>query len=274
MSTSSWTCKLNKPQKETINLVFERVAEKNDLTKSETLVYIVDAFSKMQLGNTTNEPVTFNIRETLLDIDCDYIEYSDETFWCLEKTHKTKKKDELGTDPESVKRICRACKQGKADIIGNKIREERRKESFKRIERFLKQFMTITEKGFIAETYMCLCNAIEGNLIYSRDGKSLQCPLMDDDIVQIQDICMTALNPQTGLPPCKNLVTLEHLVQLTKEDIESMDIDLPQIDYMKPEEPTSHVLNKESRKNIEAEYEVQEEKDKLKAEKETDNEEE
>ena len=259
-STSSWTCKLNKNQKEMINLVFERIAKKNDLTKSETLVYIVDSFSKMQLGDTTSEPVTLNIRETLLDIDCDYIQYSNEIFWCLEKAHKTKKKDELGTDPESVKSICIACKQGKADLIKDKIREERRKESFKRIERFLKQFMTITEKGFIAETYMCLCNAIEGNLIYSRDGKSLQCPLVDNDIVQINDTCMTALNPKTGLPPCHYLVTLEHLVQLTKEDIEKMDIEMPQIDYMEQEEPTSRTISKEHRTEIDAEYEVKEEK--------------
>jgi len=260
MSKSVWSTRLNKEQKDKINKTLERIAEEKEFTKSQSLIYIVDSFSKMQLGDSTNEPVTINIRETLLDIDCDYIEYSDETFWCLEKTHKTKKKDELGTDPESVKRICRACKQGKADIIGNKIREERRKESFKRIERFLKQFMTITEKGFIAETYMCLHDAIEGNLIYSRDGKSLQCPLEDNDIVQIKDVCMNAINPKTGLTPCQYLVTLEHLVQLTKEDIEEMDIDLPQIDFIEPQEKTSHTLNKESRKNIDAEYEIKEEK--------------
>jgi len=252
--------------------VFERVAEKNNLTKSETLVYIVESFSNMQLGDATNEPVTINIRETLLTIDCDYIEYSNEKFWCLEKTHKTKKKDELGTDTKSVKRLCTACKQGKADLIEHKIREERRKESFKRIEGFLKQFMTVTEKGFIAETYMCLCDAIEGSLIYSRDGKSLQCPLIDNDIVQIKDTCMTSLNPKTGLPPCHYLVTLEHLVQLTKEDIEKMDIDLPQIDYIEPQEKTSHTLNKEHRKEIDAEYEIKEEDDKLEIEKEMEKE--
>jgi len=252
--------RINESQKQLITNTLERVAKEKGFNKGDSLLYIVESFSKMQLGDKTNEPVNLNIRETLLDIDCDYIEFSDETFWCLEKAHATKKKDTLGVNPESVKRFCIACKQGKADKIENKIKEERRKESFKRIERFLKQFMVITEKGFIAETYMCLCNAIEGNLIYSRDGKSLQCPLLDNDIVQINDTCMTALNPKTGLPPCHYLVTLEHLVQLTKEDIEKMDIELPQIDYIEQEEPTSRTISKEHRKDIDAEYEVKEEK--------------
>jgi len=251
--------KVSDSQKQLINNTLERVAKHTGLNKGDSLVYIIESFSNKQIGNESGEYIKPNVRDVLQYVDCPYIEHSDEIFWCLEKAHTSKKKDNLGVDPENVKRFCIACKQGKADLIEKRNKEERRKESFKRLERFLKQFMTITEKGFIAETYMCLCNAIEGNLIYSRDGKSLQCPLEENDIVQIQDVCMNALNPKTGLPPCHYLVTLEHLVQLTKEDIEKMDIDLPQIDYLEPDEPSSNTLRKEHRKEIDAEYEVKEE---------------
>jgi len=254
--------RVNESQVKFINDIIDKtILEKGLPNKGDALYYICEKHSNMKIGNVSGEYIKPNVRETLLDIDCDYIEYENETFYCLEKAHKTKKKDNLGIDPESVKRFCIACKQGKADLIENKIKEERRKESFKRIDKFLKQFMVITEKGFIAETYMCFGNALEGNLIYSRDGKSLLCPLADNDIVQIKDVCMNALNPKTGLTPCKYLATLEHLVQLTKEDIEKMGIDLPQIDYIKQEEPTSHTLSKEHRKEVDAKYKIQEEKE-------------
>ena len=94
---------------------------------------------------------------------------------------------------------------------------------------FVSSFSIITERGFMVNNYMCICNALEGKFIVSRDNKTINCPLNDDDIVDIKELCETALNPDSGLPPCQYLIVLDHLVKITKEDLERMNLTIPQI---------------------------------------------
>lgn len=269
MSTRSYSFRLSNSQIEKANSVFEIISKEKSLSKGDCLEYILDKYNEMLLNGkvSPDEYIPPNINETLISVNCDYIEYLDETFYCLEKYFKTKKKDILGISPDEVKRLCLACKQGKADLIEKKIADERRKESFKKLENFLKGFITITEKGFISESYMCTCDAIDGRFIVSRNNKTLLCPLIEYDLVTIKDICMSALNPKTGLPPCKHLITLEHLVQISKEDFKEMNLDIPQIQYEEPEPRKSPPLSKEYKAKIEAEYAIIEEEDKLEIEK-------
>jgi hypothetical protein len=256
--------------------VIGKIADEKGLTKGDCLEYLIDKYESILLDGKVkpDEYIPPNIKDTLIDVDCSYIEFisEDDTFYCLEKYHKTKKKDVLGIDPEIVRRLCLACKQGKADLIEKKLADERRKESFKKIEDFLKGFITITTKGFIQQTYLCKFDAIDGAFYISRDGKTLTCPLNEMDIVTIKDQCMCALNPKTAKPPCQYLITLEHLVQITKEDIKEMDLELPSITYEEPEPKTSLTkkISKEHREKIEADYKVLDEEDQLEIEKEDD----
>jgi len=243
------------------------------LKKGEALEYVFDAYLKI-ISDIKIEPHKYieqDIKDVLETINCDYLLY-DGKFYCLEKYHKTKERDVIGIDPEKVKANCIACLKGKQDIIKNRLIEQRRKESFKKLHDFLKQFIVITEKGIIANAYMCTYDAIDGKFHVSKDGKTIECPLEEDEYVSIKDVCYTRLNPKTEMPPCHYLITLEHIVKLTKEGLDEMDITIPVIDYIEPEEPTSRVLNTKYRKEIDAEYEIKEEKNEVKPEKKkTDN---
>jgi len=196
--------------------------------------------------------------DALNEISCNYIQFVDDGFYCLEKFSKSKKKDPLGLEPKEVIILCSSCIQGKRDSVEAKINEERRKESMKKILDFAKQFMVITEKGFLATSYMCIANTLDGELTFSRDGKSLTCTLQDNDIVSIPDICMCALNPKTQKPPCQYLVTMEHLASITKDDLKKMNLDLPTLEYEEPYIDYDK-LNPKTNKNVDAKYEVKEE---------------
>ena len=119
--------------------------------------------------------------------------------------------------------------------------------------------MVVTEKGFIATTYLCYANILEGELIVSRDGKTLQCELQDRDIVEIPKLCMLAINPDTRKTPCQYLATFDYLKQITKEDLDKLDLELPTITY---EEPPVNYDKLNPKTQIEPEYEVKEEKEK------------
>jgi len=254
MSTVTWSVKVNDSQKQLINNILEKVVIEKGFNKGDSFIYILESFSNIDIGNVSGEYIKPNVRDVLQSVDCDYIEYSDELFWCLEKAHKTKKKDNIGIEPESVKRFCIACKQGKSDILQIKIEDERRKESIKKLQNFAKSFMIVTEKGFLANSYMCIRDSLEGNLSFSRDGKTLTCSLNDNDIVNIDEVCMKALNPDTELTPCQYLITLEHLVKLSKDDLKTLDLDLPEIIYEQP--PVDYNKLNPKREEIEPEYEI------------------
>jgi len=175
-----------------------------------------------------------NVQDVILSIDCEYMQYTDETFYCLEKFGKQKKKNLLAIAPYEVNVLCTSCKQAKIDEHNSMIAKEQRKESVKKLVDFARKFMSVTEEGFLTTTYMCTCNIIEGDVKFSRDGKTLICPLIDNEMVSIQDSCFSALNPKTEQPPCQYLIPLEHKAMITPEDMEKMNLTIPVVEYQEP----------------------------------------
>jgi len=139
MSTTTWAVKVNESQKQLINNTLERVAKDKGLNKRDSLVYIVDFFSKIQLGDTTNEPVVFKIGETLLDGDCYYLDYDGRNFICRATMAEKKEVTILGNNPERTLKHCLACKQDEAD----KIREDRRRDE--RIKKLIELLLIDTQ---------------------------------------------------------------------------------------------------------------------------------
>jgi hypothetical protein len=240
--------------------VIDRIAEEKDILKGDSLEYVIDKYNQLSTkGEVDHEDyIAPTIIETMKDIDCDYIQYLDDTFYCLERFENRRKKDALGVEPEEVKILCTACKRRKAEQIQEQWEKEQRKQSIKKLKNFAKQFMIMTERGFIAASYMCIADSIDGNFQISRDGKTLTCALDDYNPVNIEETCKCRLNPKTKQPPCINLVTLEHLVTLTKDDLQEMNLELPQLEAS-PIQPQEQLEPDLDRKTVEANYEIKEE---------------
>jgi len=232
--------------------------QEKGLKKSDAFMFVIDWYNKERLSGSISpdEYIPPNVQDALSRIkrNCGYIQFVDEGFYCLEKMVTTKKKQPLGIEPNEVIILCEACQMGKRDKMQTELDKERRKETVKKVMDFAKQFMIITEKGFIATTYMCKCNALEGELIFSRDGKTLVCELNDRDIVDIPKTCMVYINPDDAKPPCQYLMTLDYLATITKEDLEKMKLNIPTITYNEP--PVNHDKLYPTKEQIEPEYEI------------------
>ncbi len=218
--------------KKKINKILKKVQDDKGVRKVDALEFIIDAYDKASIESSFNEEdfIPPSIMDALREIACEYLQYMEETFLCLEHFHKTKKKHMLGIEPRGLIIDCKSCKQGKADIVKKQIAKERRKESIKKLLDFASTFSIITERGFMATSYICIYNALEGNFLFSRDNTTINCGLVEGEIVQIEHDCLTKLNPQTSLAPCQYLITLDHLVKLSKEDLETMNLIIPKID--------------------------------------------
>jgi len=252
--TKTLSFRLNSLDKERAESIIKTISDKRKLSKPDSFIYLLDDYNKRILldGKTNVDYIPPNISDVLNSINCDYLVFRDDLFQCFEDYHKKKDTYSIGIEPETVRMNCLSCLKGKSDIIERKIQDERRKESFKRIETLARQLLTITEKGFMTNVQLCTYNILDGNLTYSRDNETLICGLQDNDLINIQDRCMKALNNKTSKPPCQYLITLEHLSQISKEDIKKMNIELPQIQY-EEEEIIQDI------KTVDAEYEVKEE---------------
>ena len=258
MSNQSLAFKVSSVQKDYLNKVIKKIQKEKGLTKGDSLHFIVDHFDKELYKGAVDKQdfLPPNVMDAIRDIECNFLQFSEDTFYCLEKFAISKKKDILGIEPNEIIAMCTACKQGKADKIRIQMDKERRKESVRKLMDFAKTFMVITEHGFMAQSYMCTCDELEGQLSFSRDGKTLTCPMSEGDIVDIEDICMTRLNPDTDEPPCQYLITLDHLVQLSKEDLETMNLIVPVIKYEEPPVNQEVMNKKEPRKQVDSEIVV------------------
>jgi len=239
-------------QKEKANKIIEDVKNKRNITKSDALEFILDAYDVQESKGEfdSQDYIPPSIMDAIREIACEYLQYQDETFLCLENFHKTKKKHMLGIEPRGLIIDCHSCKQGKADIVKNQIAKERRKESIKKLLKFAQTFSIITEHGFMAQSYICICNALEGNFIFSRDNSSINCGLNDGEVTSIEESCLTKLNPQTGLAPCQYMITLDHLVKLSKEDLETMNLIIPKLDDSPLEDSPIDDIEKEPERVI------------------------
>ena len=245
--------------KEKANKILKQVQKERSIRKVDALEFILDAFDKASIDSTFNQEdyIPPSIMDALREVACEYLQYAEETFLCLEHFHKTKKKHMLGIDPRALIIDCKSCKQGKADIVKNQIAKERRKESIKKLLQFASTFSIITERGFMSQSYICIHNALEGNFIFSRDNTTINCGLNDGEVTNIEETCLTKLNPQTGLAPCQYMITLDHLVKLSKEDLETMNLVIPKLDESPLDEiPIEDIEEPDERLIVESDQEV------------------
>lgn len=239
-------------------------ALKNDLSlsnKGEAFLELVRRYEQSLLeGKTSEAYVPPNVADVLKKIDCEFLKFYEQDFVCLEKIASTKKPVFLEGSPQQVQDMCQACGYYREQKRLQKINELRQKEYIKRLEKFMKGLMRITEKGFVTDIQFCICDVLEGDLGFSRDGLTLKCPLENGEIVYIHDKCKTMLNPKDGLPPCQYFASLERLIRIQKEDWENEGLVMPQtyleeLDLDKPE----YQDQSEPRKTINAEFEIKNE---------------
>jgi len=231
-STTTLGFKVTDSLKAKANKILKKIQKDRGIRKVDALEFVLDAYDiQTSKGEfETDDYIPPSVMDALREIACEYLQYAEETFLCLENFHKSKKKHMLGIEPRGLIIDCKSCKQGKADIVKNQIAKERRKESIKKLLKFAQTFSIITERGFMAQSYICIHNALEGNFIFSRDNSSILCGLEDGEITSIDESCLTKLNPKTGLAPCQYMITLDHLVKLSKEDLETMNLIIPKLD--------------------------------------------
>lgn len=227
--------KISIPQKALCNKIIERVMKEKSLEKGDAFVYILQQYENMKIDNKSGDYVAPNVRDVLTQIKsrCGYLSFRNDVFYCLETMAKKKESTLLEGEPETVLKHCIACIQYKLEQETIKRNTEMRKESIKKLQKFMKDFITISKSGFKYTAFMCLCDAESGNIIFSRGGDSLQCPLLDKELANIQLTCMEKINPKTQKKPCEYLASLEGIQALDPtifkdmSDIFSEDTILP-----------------------------------------------
>ena len=199
------------------------------MTLSSACVYIINEYDRQMLEGNVNsdEYIPPNVMDTMRNIECDFLQFTEDTFYCLEKFVKTKKKDILGIEPLEIVTLCTACRIGETKAHNKKLDDERIKANTKKLEEFVKDFYIITDKGFKATTYLCMYGIKNNSLLLSEDDKHIQCPLLNKNNVVIKEVCETKLNPNTLKTPCPYLIALDHDIQLSKEDLEKMGLTIP-----------------------------------------------
>ena len=215
--------KVDESQKTLINSVLERVSKERSLNKSDSLVYVIEKYSNLDIGNKSGDYIPTNIRDVLTQIRCGYIGFVKDEFICRENMSKKKKPDILEGEPNVVLNNCLACIQHKLKNETDKRNTEMRKESIKKLQTFMKNFIAISKSGFKYTAFMCLCDADEGKIIFSRGGESLQCPLIEYELVDIQLSCMEKINPNTQNKPCESLASLEGIQAIDPSIFKNID---------------------------------------------------
>jgi len=109
-----------------------------------------------------------------------------------------------------------------------------------KIRRVLNLMKTIPIKS---DSYICIGNANEGQcnnyIMISEDGyiMAMGCPYELDDankIYKIDEVCMKRINPNTGMPPCQFLVSLNETLMIAELEAlgqKQKSILYPQIEY-------------------------------------------
>jgi len=201
-------------QKEFTNRILERLNKEKGLTKSDAFVYVFEQYENNIIGNKSGEYISANVRDVLTQITCGYIGFVNDSFICRETMMKKKEPTTLLGEPQTVLENCIGCIKRKIETEQDKRNSEMRKESIKKLQAFMKEFIRISKSGFNYTAYLCLCNADEGKIQFSRGGESMPCLQLDDESVNIQYTCMEKINPTTQNKPCEYLASLEGIQSL------------------------------------------------------------
>ena len=97
--------------------------KEKSINKSDAFMFVIDWYNRENLKGSISpdEYIPPNVQDTLntirSELGCNYIQFVDEGFYCLEKMSNTKKKIPLGIEPKEVNILCNACIRGKRDKL-------------------------------------------------------------------------------------------------------------------------------------------------------------
>jgi len=213
------------------NVIDETILEKGFSNKGDAIHYITVSYKKMKNDNVSGEYIAPNARETLLDIDCEYIIFQDETFYCLDKTHESKKKADIGMKPEYVKTFCTKCKIGKQEKIRKEEYKILQKDYIRKLIADYAFLIKIIQEGIIVTPSWCssLVHTDESRTINSIDGVTLDCTLLDNKNVDIEEYCKEQINPHTGNVPCQYLMSWMYKHTIDKKTFKDIPHDIEDI---------------------------------------------
>jgi hypothetical protein len=238
-----------------INDALNDVADHQHLiiqTKADALLYIARQYVS-KYTSLGSEQIPHSILETIRLADCEFIRHNTlKGFQCYEYYFKDKKVKDIATEHERVIESCVLCKKGKAKSILNDIESQFRKKGVTSFVKLINDLIRIDHEGAIAQIFMCQGKRFsEDELILSPDCTHIKCPELEDELIVIEEYCLTQIDPHTMKPPCRYLVApfLKVDLKIPREAQRVMD-ELKQLENQEiPDEP----------KEVDAEYEVKEE---------------
>ena len=257
--------KINESQKNLVNRILGNIMKERKINKSDALVYAIEKYEDTKIDNKSGDFIPVLVRDVLTQIKdngCGYIGYINDEFICRETMAKKRKPESLTGEPEHVLKNCLSCLQWKREREINKRETEMRKESIKKLQTFVNNFVRVSRSGFKYTAYLCLCNADTGNMQFSRGGDSLSCPLLlnnkgEPEYVNIPLTCMEKINPTTQNKPCEFLASLEGIQAIDPSIFKSLDDILTSetlIPYNKKE--IDDIQNQNERLGVDADYTV------------------
>ena len=153
------------------------------------------------------------IRNVLDVIKCGYIRRGVSSWLCGETFKKKKEATDLGVDPELVIAGCLDCIRKSEELRALEVEKILMKASIVKMREFFVQFMKLSYDGLGVDLSMCRGALLNGLAIISVDGVTLRCPLLDNQYVEIDKVCLQKVNPKLGLG-CEFFIKLEHFVDL------------------------------------------------------------
>lgn len=221
--------RIDSEKKSYISEIVSTLATAQNIDKGDALFKIVKYF------NDTSRQKQESEFSSIKPYNCNFLEYQNETWVCLETIASKKTPSDLGIDNEQVAAKCRACYEKREFEENDRRRKLLEKDNIKKLTEFFKDFQNLRRQGFDASVVMCKCSLIDKNrIIISRDGETLYCPQQNDEVVSIDEICKNVINPVSHSAPCQYLVSIEHHVQFINPKKEKdADIILPLLEESK-----------------------------------------
>jgi len=204
--------------------------------RAQALRFIMD---QALLGFHRTETPT-RISAGLDDIDCHYLRRVGLDWVCGETMKKKKEPKVLGSqsDTDFVVAGCLDCIRKKEELRAQEIEKLLMKASIVKMREFYIQFMKLAHDGLDVDCLMCRGDLLNGKIIMSIDGTTLQCPLLDDQYVDIKAVCLEKVNPQRG-KGCEYFIAVAHNVHLDsmgiirRQEVPVHFIPTPCFDYEK-----------------------------------------
>ena len=220
------------PEKiEYIENTLTNIMQQKKLEKPDSLYYIIKTYN-----DTMKEKVSVDYSH-VKPWECNFLNFSNETWECLEPMGTSKKPIPLGDSDIDVKIKCKACFEGHQIAENERLKRLLERGNIVKLTDFYKEFLALTKHGFSVGCIMCKGDLLDKNrVIVSRDGEVIYCPLQNMDIVNIKEICEEVIDTANKTKGCQYLIQFTHHVaykgSTAEERIKEI---LPQLDKITDE---------------------------------------